>query len=88
MKTTEQTQILKLLSDLMNRYGKFGKYDKPQFTKSGKYTKNRTFNYPNESELMQLWNEVNSGQYESGIIFNRAYQLKLELLDMKEGVHQ
>lgn len=88
MNTTEQTQLLKLLGDLMNGYGKLGKYDKPQFTKSGKYTNNRTFNYPNESELMQLWNEVKSGQYESRIIFNRIYQLKLELLDMKEGVNQ
>lgn len=88
MRTTEQTQLLKLLGDLMNGYGKLGKYDKPMFTKSGKETKNRRFSYPNESELMELWNEVKSGQYESGMIFNRVYQLKLELLDVKEGVNQ
>lgn len=35
-------------------FGKHGTYDKPKFTKTGRETKNRNYNYPHKSELLDI----------------------------------
>lgn len=77
---SEQQQLLKLIGELMNIYGAQGKYNKPEFIKSGKPIKHRVFTYPNQSELMQMWDDVKNNDYDSRLTFNRITKLKLESL--------
>ena len=82
--TEEQKQLLHIIGTRLNIFGSIGKFTKPKFTKTGRLTKNRSFEYPHKNELLDMFISVKNNDYNATQIFNNVHAFDNEYYKTKK----